>query len=356
MKTNILIIGGGIIGLSTAWKLAKQGKSVTVLERDACNKGASIVAPGALMPYHPSRIDELPTMQRKSLAMYPKLIKELEAETCIDVKYTQNGRLQQIQSINHLQKIQEDVDYAVANWPKVNNKLPMEILNAEQLKKREPNLIATEFGTLYCRTSGHIHSPLLMKALYEACIKNGVEILENTKVTDIKAENNHVTSVETENETFTADNTIITAGAWSSKIFDTPIEIKPVKGQVIAVKTPDPLLGKSFIRAKGLYILQATPTTLIIGATKEYDAGFDVTPTEDASREMFKKACSVVPKLAEYSVAHAFCGLRPMSKVTMPFMDRIPEYDNLYMSCGHGGIGICMMPVASQILADKLIG
>ena len=153
-----------------------------------------------------------------------------------------------------------------------------------------------------------------------------------------------------------ADQHIITAGAWSSKIFpQTPIEIAPVKGQVIVVKTLSPLLGKSFIRAKGLYILQATETTIIIGATKEYEAGFDITPTEDSSQVMFKKACSVIPELAKYSVAHAFCGLRPMSKISMPFMDKIPEFDNLYMSCGHGGIGICMMPIASEIMLEKLL-
>ncbi len=357
MTKNIIIIGGGIIGLSTAWKLAKKGKKVSVFEKDSCLTGTSIVAPGALMPYNPSREDFIPTIQRQSLAMYPKFVEDLQTETGIDVKYTNNGRLQPIQSAHHLSKIQKDVDIANKNWQKVNGKQPMEILNADELKNREPALIPTEFGTLYCRVSGHVHSPLLMKALYEACIKNGVEILENTAVTSINT-NNGVCSVNTKSKTYTADKILISAGAWSSQIFKTDFinepEIVPMKGQVILVKTAKPIIGKSFIRARGLYLIQATPTLMVIGATKEPNTGFDITPTQKSADKMFNKAVEVIPNIKNCEIIKSFCGLRPVSLNSKAFMDKIQGYDNLYLSCGHGGIGICMAPVASEIMLEKL--
>jgi glycine oxidase len=354
MNSDILVIGGGVIGLATAWKLAKAGKKVIVLEKNTCAECTSTVAPGALMPYNPSREDALPAMQHQSLALYSQFIQALEEDSGINVKYTRNGRVQPIQSIPQRQKMEQDVQLAAEKWPTSDNKPPMELLDDKALKAIEPNVEPSPFGALYCRVSGHIHTDLLVKALYQACKNLGVTIVENSEA-QLNVHNGTIQNVTTTKETFHADKVLIAAGAWSSKIFQTTHIIMPLKGQVIHIETPEPLLNSAFVRAKGLYIIQSESNKIIVGATKESDAGFDTKVNEESSQKMFDKACTIVPKLKKCRITNALCGLRPMSVDKVPLMDEIPNVANLYVSAGHGGIGICMTPIASDIMAEKLL-
>lgn len=338
---HILIIGGGVIGLSTAWQLAKRGQQVTLIEKNTCGSGASTVAPGALMPYNPSRIDDVPLLQRESLTMYPAFIQALEEDSGLPAGYTRNGRLQPIQSAHHLAKIEKDVEIAQEEWPTFANKPAMEILTPEQSLQLEPNLIPTEWGTLYCRFSGHVNTPQLIEALVLACKKHGVNIIENTEVADLT----------TAKQTYRADKILVAAGAWSS-LLTMPEAIHPLKGQVIELETKEPVLGKAFIRAKGLYIVQATPEKIIIGATKEPNAGFDTTSTDKATQKILTKAYQVIPALEKCPVTASYCGLRPASTSGKAVMEQVSE--DTYLSSGHGGIGICMTPIAAKVMADKL--
>ncbi|MAI08787.1 MAG: hypothetical protein CMF61_07495 [Magnetococcales bacterium] len=355
LPKNVTIIGAGIIGLSAAWKLAEQGFHVTVLEKGKCGSGSTTASLGALVPYNASREDEMPTLQRNSLWSYPKFINDLHAFTGIEVGYKKAGRLQIIQNEHQKNKLQQDADIANEKWPHNTNKV-QKILSVDDLKILEPELSSTPFGAMYCQATAYFEPKRMVAALRSACMKQGVDIRENSPAVKIMEEDGVINAVHSATGLVTCDAVIMAAGAWSKKLLPTSSSIKeyvaPLKGQALEISTPKRLINH-MVRGLGVYLIQVDDKTLLLGGTKEKNAGFDETLTEEAEGFLLTRAEQLVPAIAECKVVKQWAGFRPYSEQGAPFIGWDNDFKNLYHATGHAGIGLCLTPYTCQkILED----
>lgn len=354
--SNIVIIGGGIMGLAAAWRLSEAGHSVILLEKEKCGSGSTCTSLGALVPYNPWREDETPTLQRESLRAYPTFVKELWEKTGIDVAYKQNGRIQVIQTEKQLEQLSKGAVIACEKWGTMGGKPIQEILTPEQLKRIEPELEPTAFGALLCRATANFSPSRMVAALRSACMKNGVDIRENSPAGQIVTSAGKITAVHSATGPIATEKVILAAGAWSKNLL--PKEaysekyVSPLKGQAVELSHPK-LKINHMIRGLNVYLIKSETGSILLGGTKEPEAGFNTGTTEEALDFLLKKAEELVPAIAEAKVVKQWSGLRPYSEQGKPITGWDKTVQGLYHLTGHAGIGLCMTPYASaQVLKD----
>lgn len=355
MPKHVTIIGGGIIGLSSAWRLAQTGFDVTLLEKGICGSGATTASLGALVPYNASRKDTWPENQRQSLWQYPHFINDLQKATGIDVAYKKSGRLQIIQDERQFQKLKEDADIANGEWPFSRGPV-QRFLTADEVQKREPELNVTEFGAMQCNATAHFHPKRMVAALRSACMKRGVDIRENSPAIRFIVEDGKITSVYSATGLIKTDAVVLAAGAWSKSLLPEKSQmekyVRPLKGQALEISTPHKLISH-MIRGLGVYLIQMDDKILWLGGTKEKDAGFDETLTPEAEDFLLAKAEQLIPAIAECKVVKQWAGLRPYSENKHPFIGWDDNTPNLYHATGHAGIGLCLTPyTSSKVMED----
>lgn len=352
-SSDVIIIGGGVVGLSSAWRLSQQGVKVTLLERKQCGTGASMASLGALMPYNPSVENELANQQRESLWSYPMFAKELFEETGVEIKYTRAGRIQPIYDEQQYRRNCENVEQANVSWPSLQKGNPMQILTQDQVMKKEPELAIGEYGALYCRNTSHLCPRHLIMALRSACMKNGVQLFENAEVYKIVEENGMATGVLSSAGPFYANKVIIAAGAWSKKLWD-EVPVEPLRGHAMFLQTNKKLINH-LIRSRGLYIAQVNEHRIMLGASKDKEAGFDDVLDEDIISNILNKAENIIPGLAESQIEKTWVGFRPSSNIKNPVVSQSNTTKGVYISSGHGGIGICMTPIVGKQVCEMIL-
>jgi len=358
-KADILVIGGGVIGLASAWRLAKVGKNVVLVEKETCGSGASLASLGALMPYAPGHSAPLAKSQQQSLWSYPEFVKELIVDTGIDPLYRKLGRLQLLNSDHQVDTYTLGAQIAEDEWPKQGSEKVIEVLSKDDAEKLEPEVLCSEFGAALCRNTAHISVEHLIAALRSACMKAGVDLRENCLAHELIVEDETVLGAHTSMGIAHAAITVLSAGAWSKSLLpsvdnDEQLLVSPVKGQAIMLQCKTPVL-KHLVRGRGLYIVPIDRNRVLVGATKEANEGFDVTPTGDGLDALLQKVESMVPALSEAEVVKHWAGLRPQSEVRVPVVEPCETHKGLFVATGHGGIGICMLPAASQMVVDKIL-
>lgn len=351
---NITVVGGGVMGLGCAWRLAQDGHQVTLLEKGQCGEGATTASLGALMPYNGGRVDEIPAFQHKSLWMYPRLAAELMQETGLDIQYNRIGRLQPIMSEHQLKQTQFHIEEANKRWPNPGAGDVQQILSASEVAELDSEIEIGELGALYCKATGVVSVHHLVAALRAACLKLGVDIRENCEVDPFNIQNGRVQALRTGHGPMNVDYVVLASGAWSAKLAgEEKIPVEPLKGQAILVQN-DALELNHLVRARGLYIIPQAGHRFLVGATKEHGAGFDLSVDDDGLDTLIEKASSVIPALAEGKVVKHWAGLRPHSTSKEPTVGFVDGVENLVAVTGHGGIGICMAPATMSLVADLL--
>ena len=355
MKQTIVVIGGGIMGLSCAWRLAEKGHNVTVLEKEKCGSGSTCASLGALVPYNPWREDQNPTNQRNSLWSYPTFAKELLEASGIDIGFSRLGRLLIIQSKEQLERLSEGTKIANEKWPTFNGKPAQKILTKEELQQAEPEVNVSEFGALYCRASAQFTPSRMIAALRAACMRNGVDIRENSPAIDIIMEGKKVTSVRSATGLIKAESVILAAGAWSKNLLPKSIRpekyVKPIKGQSLELSLDHQPI-KRLIKGLGIYLMPIAGNKIWVGGTKETETGFNNETTEEAEDFLLNKAEQLMPILAEAKIVKQWSGLRPYSEQKDPIVGWDKEVKGLYHLTGHGGIGLCLAPYTSKKVAE----
>lgn len=354
MPKQVTVIGGGIIGLSSAWRLAQAGFNVTLLEKGICGSGSTTASLGALIPYNASREDDLPKNQRQSLWQYPSFLNDLHKATGIEVSYKRSGRIQVIQDAHQFQKLQIDADIANVDWP-FSNKPVQRMLSSDEVRKLEPELVISEFGAMQCNATAHFHPKRMVAALRSACMKAGVDIRENSPAIRFIEENDKLTSVYSATGLIQADAVVLAAGAWSKSLLPEKSKLEkyvvPLKGQALEISTPHKLISH-MVRGLGVYLIQMDDKTLWLGGTKEKDAGFDESITHEAEDFLLAKAEQLIPAIAECKVVKQWAGFRPYSQNKTPFIGWDKSVSNLYHATGHAGVGLCLAPYTSQKIME----
>jgi glycine oxidase len=354
---DVVIVGGGVIGLSCAWRAARRGARVAVVERSQPPAGATRVAAGMLAPVGELAFGE-PELLKMTLAaaeLYPDFVAELESTSGISTGYRRDGALH----------IALDRDEA-AELRRVHALQRLLGLGAEWLPPRrcrelEPGLTPSFNGGVHAPSEGSVDPRALAAALLAALdAEDGAELLTGTGVEAALFEGERIVGVRTEaGEELRAGATVLAAGAWSGQAGWLPEParppVRPVKGQVLELRARDGAAPCArIVASERVYLVPRPDGRLIVGATVE-EQGFDTTVTAGGVHELLREAYRLLPEVAEMELVEAAAGLRPGTPDNLPLVGPSPA-KGLLWATGHYRNGILLAPLAADAMADLLAG
>lgn len=354
---DIIIIGGGVIGLSVARRLAGDGHSVRLLERGACGREASWAGAGILSPRSPHRLDAMARLNERSMVQYEDFAARLREESGIDPEYCRCGELTLIFDDNDV-NIARAEERAVANRATESGKLPIRVFDAAELPTCEPAATTEALGAVLYREAAQVRNPRLLQALRIACTRTGVDIREGCDVTAILTEGASVTGVQTTQNTQPCDRVILCAGAWSSNLdprLDSLVSVHPVRGQMVLMQMDPPPFSR-VISAGKTYLVPRRDGYILLGATEEPDAGFNKRNTAGGISTLIASGLRLVPGLADAAVEATWAGLRPGTPDNKPYLGLVPGFDGLITATGHFRTGLTLAPVTADIVAHLVAG
>lgn len=343
---DILIIGGGISGLLTARELRLAGRDVTIIDKSRPGLESSWAGGGILLPIYPWRQPAaISDLAINSLQKYPGLSQELLAATGIDPEWYDCGML-----------ICKNPDYAAASqWCR------------ERGVRHEPAPpalgagITTEWQQpLWLPEIAQARNPRLLKSLYAYLRQAGVNFIDHCAPRALNVANRRVSKVETTDQTFSVNELIISAGAWSADLLtsllpDWPLDIniRPVRGQMLLFDA-DPTTLACMVLDGDQYLIPRRDGKILAGSTVE-QAGFNKVTTAEAKQQLYRFAVELMPALKAFPVSQHWAGLRPGSPQGIPYIGRHPELDNLSINAGHFRNGLVMGPASARLLADLIL-
>ena len=347
MSSEVIIVGGGVIGLLSAYRLAQVGKPVLLLESSFVGTEASWAGGGIVSPLYPWRYSPAVTaLAHWSQDYYPQLGETLFQETGIDPEVHETG-------LYWLDL--EDEDAALA-WAEREGR-PLRRVGIDQVHLTVPALGAGFATAIYMPGVANVRNPRLLQALRAALAKlSNVAIVEQCPVSGFIREGARIVGVQTAQGEMRAERVVVAAGAWSGKLLGTlgmELPVKPMKGQMILFKCAEDFLP-SMVLAKRRYAIPRRDGHILVGSTLE-DVGFDKTPTEDALESLRATSVGLLPALAEAEVVKHWAGLRPASPEGIPYIGPVPDHDGLWLNCGHFRNGLVLAPASCQLLADLML-
>jgi glycine oxidase len=341
---DVLIVGAGVMGLNTAYELAKNKIKVSLVDQFLPYRKASWAGAGIIPPGNPNlAANPADWLRAKSSSIFPVLSAELHEYTNINNCYTKCGGLELTSNYEETNEL---------GWTQENIKF--ERVNTSDLKSSNPYLNPKDFKATYFPEMAQIRNPRHLKALIEACKLLGVRIYNDCKITGILKKGSQVLGLESETGIFSADQFIITAGPWSGEFLSQEkidTKIFPVRGQILLLQSSLPL--KEIILKDKHYIVPRGEGLVLVGSTEE-DVGFNGATTSQGKEHLFKTACDLIPQLQHSKIMDHWSGLRPCSSKNLPLIGKSPSSDNLYFATGHFRQGLQTSP-ASALLIKSII-
>lgn len=348
MSEHVLVVGGGVIGLLTAYNLAAHVDRVTLIDRSAVGQESSWAGGGIVSPLYPWRYSPAVTaLAHWSQDFYPQLGQRLAAETGIDPEVHTTG----------LYWLDLDDEAEALAWAQRNHR-PLAAVGISSTYAAVPVLGAGFERAIYMADVANVRNPRLVKALKAAlnALPN-VKVREHCEVQGFVLDGQRVIGVHSVQGELLADEVVLTAGAWSGELLQTlgvGLPVEPVKGQMILYKCADDFLP-SMVLAKGRYAIPRRDGHILIGSTLEH-AGFDKTPTQEALDSLMASAVDLLPALADATPVRQWAGLRPGSPEGVPFIGPLPRHPGLWLNCGHYRNGLVLAPASCRLLVDLMVG
>ena len=348
-----LIIGGGIIGLSIAWRLIGIGKKVIIIDKKSLGKEASWAAAGMLsgrLDLKPCEKKLLPIFEKSHLA-WPKFAEELENKSGKSIGYKKEGTLRVACDLDEEKKLKNNYDFLK------NNKVNIYWLSGDKIRDKEPYVSNNVLSGFFSPDDHHVNNRYILDALITILKKNKNNCIfkENTEVEKIITDKNQVIGVKTRNETIKTKEIIVCSGAWTSKIKNIEIKevpIRPVKGQMVCLKIPKNIsLLKHILWRENVYLVPRNNSDLIIGATEE-EMGYDKSLTVGGIYNLLKIAREVLPAIEDLSIVESWSGLRPTSRDDAPIIGPSKKLKGLIYATGHHKNGILLAPLTSSIIKN----
>jgi glycine oxidase len=349
----VLIIGGGIIGLSIAWRLIGIGKKVVVVDKRNLGKEASWAAAGMLsgrLDLKPSEKQLLPIFEMSHYA-WPKFAKELENKSGKRIGYRKEGTLMVACDINEEQKLKNNYNFLK------NNNIDVSWLSGNKIREKEPYVSNNVLSGFFSPEDHHVNNRYILDALITILKKNKNNCIfkENTEVEEIITDKDQVIGVKTRNEIIKTKEIIICSGAWTNKIKNIEIKevpIRPVKGQMVCLKMPKKTsLLKHILWRESVYLVPRDNSDLIIGATEE-EMGFDKSLTAGGIYNLLKIAREVLPAIENLSIVESWSGLRPATRDEAPIIGPSKKIKGLIYATGHHRNGILLAPLTSNVIKN----
>lgn len=353
---DFLIVGGGVIGLSVAWELSRYGKRVCVVDGTRQrNRTSSWVGAGIFPPPLPkARHDPLEQLRCLSHELHVEWSCRLLKETGIDNELRNCGGIYIARGPGETVALRMSMEEADRDGARI------ERLGIDDLLDREPSMaeIADAVTAAYLLPDEYqIRSPLHLAALRSACVRQSVELVENTEVTVLESsDGSTVTAVRAANKQIVAREFVLCGGPWTPKLlapFGINLPVEPWRGQLILWKLQQPILRH--VVNEGLrYLVPREDGHLIVGATVE-DVGFDCENTTDAIEQLREYSCEILPSLRGAEIKQAWAALRPKTPDGVPFLGRVPGCSNLSVATGHYRSGLHLSPVTAVFMRQLLL-
>ncbi len=322
-RYDAAIVGGGIIGLASAWRATQRGLRVCVLERERPGCGATYAAAGVLAP--DPETPGFTELALRSWELWPAFAAELRDETGIDAGYTGCGSL------------------VLSFGDPPNESIGGEWLDGAQCRALEPGIASDCSGGLHLPRDAQVDPRRAVAGLVAVLgdlVRTGADVVE-------LHENGVVLADGTRIE---AERVVLAAGAWSSRRLAKRLPLRPVKGQTLRLRGPLP--ATRIIRSEHVYVVPRASGETVLGATTE-EVGYDTTVTAAATETLLRQATRAVPAVAGLELVEAVASLRPATPDDGPL---IGEWEGLLVAGGHYRNGILLAPVTAEAVAALLAG
>jgi glycine oxidase len=352
--TDVLIAGGGIIGASIAWRLARQGLSVTLCDAAHIGAEASSAAAGMLSVGGefdaPSSVLEFAIA---SLARYAAFTNDLEIDSGLPIEFRETGAVQIALTSADLDMITKRAAFQRSVG------IASSLLTADELRSVAPAVRPNAIGAVHYPNDATVDPAGLMRALRAACLARGVSLNENSRVTSIAATNAGIRACLSD-KSIEARSAVIAAGSWSSSIAVT-IDSRayalprsfPIKGHLLGYRLP-PGSVPATIRHEHTYILQRSDGFTIAGSSTE-DLGYDRTIDDRMVLNISRRAGEIVPAIGSLEPESVWIGFRPGCDSAAPQIARL-QSSSLWTAYGHYRNGILLAPATADLVSQQIAG
>jgi D-amino-acid dehydrogenase len=354
---DVVVIGGGLVGWSAAYRLVRAGVRVTVVDRAgpgyATNAGAGIIAPGTsfrpLPAFYP--------FGSAAVAYYPRLIEELAEDGETETGYEVVGCLFIAKNEDEATQLPETLRIMTERRDGgMGNIGDLSLVDSATAQSLFPPL-APIAAAIYLTGAARVNGGPFRDALRRAAEKRGATTVVGTGSPVLNG--NRVTGVQVDDFIIPTDAVIISGGTWSNDLGDqlgVRLPVEPQRGQIIHLDLPGtetsawPIVQGYFDH----YLLTFRPNRVVMGATREIGSGYDVKMTAGGVHQVLSQGLSLAPALATATIAEIRIGLRPMSPDGLPIIGRAPGLANVYLCTGHGPSGLQLGPISGAAVASMV--
>ena len=337
-KNSILIIGGGLIGLSIAYEFARNNFQVEVLSKNR-SEAAGFVAAGMLATHAEGLENELLTFGQHSQNLIPKWIKDIEIDSGIKCGLKKCGIIVPFKNKEDLKNFPT---YRFGNY-----------LNKSELNNQISGIHQDwEHGLLFSQDGQIDNRRRLMRALEKACTLHGVKFQEGSEIKELIIDKGNFSGVRSVNafgdvKSILCNKAVLCCGAWSKRIFN-EIPIAPVKGQMLSIQGPINRIQK-ILFGPDTYLVPREDGLVIVGATVEKDAGFDKGNTPQGIKQLQKGIESLFPEAKNWPHMEHWWGFRPYTPDEKPIIGKSP-IKNLFLATGHYRNGVLFSAITSNLI------
>jgi glycine oxidase len=334
---DAIVVGAGIIGLSLAIELNKQGLRVLVVEKGEPGREASWAAGGMLCDFPGETRPELRELATASAAMYPEFVHELEDESGVKID------LRSVGTLLFLDEPQEPHASGAHGWVARWHELEPNLKAANLRAKSSVGVYLKE----RCVDPRHLTAAAITAARHR-----GIDFSSGDHVLAVELTDGKACGICTNKTQFAAGMVVNCAGAWAGQIGPYAFPTRPVKGQMLCVVMPQKELVRHVIRTPDVYLIPRSDGRMLIGATAE-EAGFDKQTVPETILKLRQSALDLVPKLADARILEAWAGLRPGTPDGLPILGATPTL-GYFVATGHFRDGILLAPVTAKLMAQMM--
>jgi len=354
-SSRIIIVGGGVIGLSIAWRLARENTrdEILLLDANRAGEGTSRVSAGMIAPIAEAGFEDPHFIKfaRLSRERYRAFVSEVSRDADMSVVLGEEGSI--IAAIHR-----DDVEAMRRVYEhRRHADLPVEWLTGSEAREMEPTLTPRVSAAMWIAYDGQVNPRALLPALVRACNRRGVEVRESARVQRIIINDETVAGVELDGETISAATVVVCAGAWSGTIEGMPADVvpqvRPIRGQILRLTRTADFAMKHVVRGPRAYLLPKDDGTVVVGATQE-EAGFDATPTAGGIKTILENAWEMVPSIYDLPIERVEVGLRPGTRDHLPLVGAT-RIHGLIMATGHFRHGILFAPTTADAVCRGIL-
>jgi glycine oxidase len=350
-RSEVVIGGGGIVGMTTAYYLARAGVPSVVIERDAIGSHASGFAYGGLSPLTGFGIPgPLAEIAAEGMRLHRELAASVVEETGIDIEYRVRSSLALAFTESDAQRLR-----AALQWQERQPGYTARWLDSSQALRIEPRVSPDALGAVSIEGTADVEPYRLVLALTRACERLGVTV-RHGRVVGVRRDGRRVTGVRLERESIDCASLVLALGPWSAEAsawLGVPVEIRPLKGQILRLQAPGPPVPCSV--GWGHNYATTKPDGLLWAGTTEEEAGFDEETTPAARDEIGAALVRMLPAMADAQLVHQTACLRPVASDGLLVLGRVPGIDGAYVATGAGRKGILLGPAMGRAVADLIL-